>query len=152
MRVLTILLYICHNLHATTSSPNDSDALSFQRVSRFVRCRMHELALVVLDTGNLGPLEVVQDATRVDEEFCFIVDDGSCGKIADPEFPGAFCCVPLSVFDLVLELDVFVDEIMFFVNAFQVFEDLWGVGVEVVPCLDAPCELIVDAGNLLSSA
>lgn len=41
------------------------------------------------------------------------------------ELPDAVRCVPLSIFDLVLELDVLVDEVVLLVYAFQVFEDLW---------------------------
>lgn len=109
---------------------------------------MHELALKILNTWDIRPLEVVQNTASIDEEFCFVIDDGSCGNVADPELPHALRCIPLGMFDLVLELDVLVDEVIFFVDAFEVFEDLWRVGIEVIPCLDSPCELVVDARNL----
>jgi hypothetical protein len=86
---------------------------------------MHELAFVVLDARNFGPLEIVQNAAGIDEELRFIIDNSICGKIADPELPHAFRCVPLRMFDLMLELDVLVDKVVFFVDAFDVVEDLW---------------------------
>ena len=118
-------MYVGHDLNATAASPNDGNTLSFQRIPLFIRSRVHEFALVVLDARNIRPLEIVQDATRIDKKFCFVVENGSRSKIANSELPDAFRCVPLSVFDLVLELDVFVDEIVLFVNAFQISEDLW---------------------------
>jgi hypothetical protein len=36
---------------------------------------MHQFALIFLDTRNVRPLEVVQDAACVDEELCFVVED-----------------------------------------------------------------------------
>jgi hypothetical protein len=122
---LTFLLNVGHNLHATTSSTDDSHTLPIQGVALFICSGMHELALVVLDTGDIRPLEVVQDTSRIDEELGLVINDSSCSKIADPQFPHAFRCIPLRVLDLVLELDVLVDEVVFFVDAFEVLEDLW---------------------------
>lgn len=74
---LTFLLYIGHDLYTTASSSYYGNTLSFQRVSFLIRSGMHEFALVILDTRNIRPLEIVQDATGVDEEFCFVVEDCS---------------------------------------------------------------------------
>jgi hypothetical protein len=122
---LTFLLNIGHNLHATASSTYDSHTFPIQRVALFIGSGVHELALVVLDTRNIRPLEVVQDTSRIDEELGLIIDDSSSSKIADPQLPHAFRCIPLRVFDLVLELDILVDEVVFFVDAFEVLENLW---------------------------
>lgn len=88
---------------------------------------MHELALVILDTWNVGPLEVVQNTASVDEELRFIINDGVCSNIADPELPNALRGVPLSMFDPVLELDVLIEEVVLFIDAFEIFEDFWRV-------------------------
>lgn len=88
---------------------------------------MHQLALVVLDTRDIRPFEIVQDSTSVNEELRFILNNTSTDEVADSELPHAFRCVPLGMFDLVLELDVLVDEIVLFVDSFEVFEDLWRV-------------------------
>jgi hypothetical protein len=121
----TLLLNVGHNLHATASRTYDSHTLPLQRVALFVRGGVHELALVVLDTRDIRPLEVVQDTSRIDEEFGLIINDSSSSKITDSQLPHAFRCIPLRVFDLVLELHVLVDEVVFFVDAFEVLEDLW---------------------------
>lgn len=86
---------------------------------------MHELAFVVFDAGNIWPLEVVQNTTCVDEELGFVIDNAATGQIADLELPDAFRCIPLRMFDLMFELDVLIDKVVFFVDAFEVFEDLW---------------------------
>jgi hypothetical protein len=121
----TRLLNVGHNLHATASRSYDGHTLPFQRIALFVRSGVHELAFVVFDARDIRPLEVVQDTSRVDEEFSLIINDSSCSKIADSQLPHAFRCIPLRVLDLVLELDVLVDEVVFFVDAFEVLEDLW---------------------------
>ena len=115
---LTFLLYIGYDLYATASSPNHSNTLSFQRVPLFVRSGMHKLALVVFKPRDIRPFPVVQNSSSVDKELCFIIDDSGRSKIADPELPDTFRCVPLSVLDPVLQFDVFVDEIVLFVDAF----------------------------------
>jgi hypothetical protein len=72
---LTLFLYIGHDLDATTSSSDDRNTLSFQRVPLFVRSGMHELALVVFQAGNIWHLPLVQDSSSIDEELCFVFDD-----------------------------------------------------------------------------
>jgi hypothetical protein len=119
------LLNIGHNLHATASRTYDGHTLPIQRVALFIRSGVHELALVVLDTRDIRPLEVVQNTSRIDEELGLIINNSSCSKVADPQLPHAFRCIPLRVLDLVLELHVLVDEVVFFVDAFEVLEDLW---------------------------
>lgn len=83
---------------------------------------MHQLALVILDSRNFRPFEIVQDATCIDEKFCFIFDNIATGQVANSELPDAFGRVPLGMFDLVLELDVLVDKVVFLVDSFKVFE------------------------------
>lgn len=112
---------------------------------------MHELALIILDTCNVGPLEVVQNTASVDEELRFIINNSVCGDITNPELPNALRRIPLGMFNSMLELHVFVEEIVLFIYALEVVEDLWRIGVEVSPCLDSPRKLIVNAGDLWSS-
>jgi len=86
---------------------------------------VHEFALVVLETLDIWHFPFIQNPASVDEELCFIVDDSVCSDVSNLEFPDTFRCVPLGVLNLMLELDVFVDEIVLFVYCLQVFEDLW---------------------------
>lgn len=123
--MIDFLLDIRNDLDTTASSSNDGYTFPVQRIAFFIRSRMHELTLVVFDAGNVWPLEIVQDATCVDEELGFVIDNTSTGQIADLELPNAFRCIPLRMFDLMLEFNVLVDEVVFFVDAFEVFEDLW---------------------------
>lgn len=88
---------------------------------------MHQLTLIVLDARNIGPFKVVQNSTRIDEELCLIIDNIPSRQVSYLELPDAFRCVPLGIFDLVLELDVLVYEVVLLIYAFEVFEDLWRV-------------------------
>jgi hypothetical protein len=88
---------------------------------------VHQFALVVFDSGDVWPLEVVQDTACIDEEFGFVVDHIIGSQIADFELPDGFRGIPLCMLDLVLELHVLVDEVVLLIDAFEVFEDLWGV-------------------------
>lgn len=113
---------------------------------------MHELALVVFQPGYVWPFEVVQDTAGVDEELGFVFEDISGGKVLYFELPDTLLLVPLGVFDFVLKLDVFVDEIILHVDALEIVEDLGRERIEMCPGLYLPGKLVVDTGNLLLSA
>lgn len=97
-----------------------------------------------MQAGYIGPLPLIQDAPGVDKELCTVVYDFVCYQVADSTSPDAGAVVPLYVLDLVAQLDVFGDEVVFALDGFEVRPDLGGVGVVVGPELDLPGELVVD--------
>lgn len=94
---------------------------------------VHELAFEILQAWNLGPFEIVQHSTSIDEEFCLVVDNGVGLEIPNLEPPLAGILVPLSMLDLVLEFNVFVDEAVLVEDAFEVIPYFGRIAVVVRP-------------------
>lgn len=64
--------------------------------------RVHQLALEALQTGNIGPFPIIQNATCVDEELRTVVEDLIGDQVAHLEAPQPGWVVPLDMFDLML--------------------------------------------------
>lgn len=125
IEVVDFLLEIGDDLDATASSANHGYALPIKWIAFIERSGVHELAFIILESGYVRPLEIVQDTTSVDEEFCLILKNIPGGKIFDLEFPDTILFVPLGVLDLVSELDILVDKVVLLIDALEVIKDLW---------------------------
>ena len=67
------------DLHAAAAGTDDGYAFVVERIAFFVGGRVHEFAFVGVETRDIGPLEVVQDTSCVDEEFGFVFEDAVVG-------------------------------------------------------------------------
>jgi len=140
------------NLHARTARANHGHPFPVQVVPLVVAGRVHQLALEVAQARDVGPLPVVQDAARVDEELGGVVLDLARREIPDLEAPHARVVVPLGALDLVPQLDVLLDEVVLLLDVLEVAPDLLRRRVVVRPELDLPRELVVDRGNVARAA
>lgn len=84
---------------------------------------MKKSALVLLDTGNRGPLPVIENTARVDKNVCVVADGVAGDIVANLDVVSVLLVVPDSANDLVLSLDVSLETVLVG-ESVEVLEDL----------------------------
>lgn len=131
VQVLDIGLNLRHDLNSTTTGAHHSDLFAFEVISLIICCRMHQFSLEVLQTRYVRPLEVVEYSAGIDEEFGLIVNLLSRLQILRFNHPFTLFLIPLSMVDLVIQLDVLVDEVSPCIQVFEILPDLGRGRVEL---------------------
>lgn len=98
---------------------------------------VHDLALELLHSFNIRPLEIIQDASAVEEDVAslFELADRRAGRrVCLPEFdqPFSSLLLPVAADHLGVEGHVF-SETPYLTHLVQVLPDVWAVGEEARP-------------------
>jgi len=82
-----LLLDRSDDLYATASGADDGYFSAVEVVAFFVGGRVHEFAFEGMQTFNIRPFPVVQDAAGVDEEFGTVFNYNIFFEVADLKAP-----------------------------------------------------------------
>jgi hypothetical protein len=85
---------------------------------------VHEFSLKVLQTWDLRPFPVVQDASSIDKELGTVFEHDVSFEITYSTSPQTICIIPFDMLQTVSQLDVLGDEVVFALYRFQVVPNL----------------------------
>ena len=114
--MLDLVLNCSNNLDTRASRSNDSYAFVGKFITFLVIGRMHQLALEVMQSRNIGPLPVVQHTTSIDEELGTVVEYFISSKIPYSASPQTGFVVPFHMLQTVPQFDVFSNEVILALN------------------------------------
>lgn len=124
IQMLDVFLHTCDSLDARAPCSKNGNAFVFEIIALLVIGRMHDLTLGLTKPINIGHLPAIEHATSVDEEHSRVFKCRITGQVADLDMPDALDLIPVSAFDNMPQLDLFVHEIAFLLDLLKVLPDL----------------------------
>ena len=91
------------DLDSAAAGTDDADTFVGEVVGFVPFRRVHRLAFETPETLDVGPLWVVEESSRTDQDICCVGENLTFGLL-DFDMPLSFLLVPFTVFDFMLHL------------------------------------------------